>query len=77
VVAISFHCGHTAYGRYASGKPVDGDFVQGDANDQDAKVAAWKNWKRGVNPNWIIPNAPDPVSGQWRSNDTVVKIEKA
>ena len=30
----------------------------------------------GVHPNWIIPNAPDPVAGQLRFNDTVVEVTK-
>ncbi len=77
VVAVSFHCGHWAYGRYASGKPVAADIVAGSKNDQDAESAVWKSWKHGEHPNWIIPNAPDPLSGQWRSNDTVVRVSKA
>ena len=31
----------------------------------------------GVHPNWIIPNSPDPISGQNRYMDTVVKVTKA
>lgn len=31
----------------------------------------------GVNPNWIIPNSPDPISGQQRFMDTVVTVAKA
>jgi hypothetical protein len=30
-----------------------------------------------VHPNWIIPNKPDPISGEMRWNDTVVSVEKA
>jgi anaerobic selenocysteine-containing dehydrogenase len=67
VVAISMHRGHWAYGRYASGKKVFSD-----VKDE----APW--WTdNGVHPNWIIPNAPAPVSGQQRWMDTVVKVTKA
>ncbi|NQT85384.1 molybdopterin-dependent oxidoreductase, partial [bacterium] len=76
VVAVSFHCGHWEYGRYASGKAVAGAFTSGSKFDQDADSAVWKSWKHGEHPNWIIPNAPDPISGQWRSNDTVVRVSK-
>jgi len=80
VIAISFHMGRWAYGRYASGKVV---FPERD----DGESIWWQTgtrrygpvWDeaRGTHPNWIIPNAPDPISGQWRSNDTVVTIQKA
>lgn len=66
-VAISNHCGHWAYGRYASGKAVFSK-VKGE------KVY-WK--KHGVHPNWIIPNSGDPISGQMRWMDTVVTVKKA
>jgi anaerobic selenocysteine-containing dehydrogenase len=71
VVAISMHMGHWQYGRYASGKkaPLTG------GGDRDSKHKWWK--KRGEHPNWIIPNAPDPVAGQLRFMDTVVNVEKA
>lgn len=85
-IAISYHCGHWAYGRYASGKPLnpeltgakpDGEFIWW----QKGKKAPLdpKNWSEiaGVHPNWIIPNLPARVSGQFRSNDTVVSISKA
>lgn len=74
VIAIAFHCGHWAYGRYASGKKIFDD-VKDPENDK----IWWKkdgNIQNGVNPNWVIPNAPDPISGQWRSNDTLVKVSK-
>ena len=80
-IAMSFHCGHWAYGRYASGKAVT---TQKDSEkrwwqcggacaDRDPKL--WSDC-RGVHPNWIIPNTPARVSGQFRSNDTVVTISK-
>ena len=70
VIAISHHLGHWEYGRYASGKkaPMAGD------GDPDLKLKFWDTY--GVHPNWIIPNSPDPVSGQQRWMDTVVKVTK-
>ncbi|MHA1544272.1 MAG: molybdopterin dinucleotide binding domain-containing protein, partial [Alphaproteobacteria bacterium] len=68
-IAISFHCGHWAYGRYASGKKTP---FGGPAEDD--KWIWWKN--HGENPNWIIPNSPDPISGQLRFMDTVVSVQK-
>ena len=71
IIAISHHLGHWEYGRYASGKkaPLAGD------NDPDLKLKFWDTY--GVHPNWIIPNRPDPVSGQQSWMDTVVKVTKA
>ena len=71
IVAISHHLGHWEYGRYASGKkaPLAGD------NDPGLKEKWWDSY--GVHPNWIIPNSVDPISGQNRYMDTVVKVTKA
>jgi hypothetical protein len=44
-------------------------------NDPDLKLKTWTT--HGVHPNWIIPNRPDPVSGQQAWMDTVVKVTKA
>jgi thiosulfate reductase / polysulfide reductase chain A len=69
-IAVSFHCGHWAYGRYASGvrSPFAGE-------DETEGGRQW--WtKFGVHPNWIIPNDPDPISGQERWMDTVVRVAK-
>lgn len=69
VIAISHHCGHWQYGRYASlkrsptGQGIDGEEPWWDDN--------------GVHPNWIIPNKPDPINGQQAWMDTVVRVEKA
>lgn len=71
VVAISFHCGHWEYGRYASGK----EGREAAAPDPDAARIWWEG-KNGVHPNWIIPNIADPISGQMRWMDTVVSISK-
>jgi anaerobic selenocysteine-containing dehydrogenase len=70
-IAISHHLGHWEYGRYASGNkaPLAGD------NDPDLKLKTWDTY--GVHPNWIIPNSPDPISGQQSWMDTVVKVTKA
>ncbi len=71
IIAISHHLGHWEYGRYASGNkaPLAGD------DDPDIKHKWWDTY--GVHPNWIIPNSPDPISGQNRYMDTVVKVTKA
>lgn len=80
VVSVSFHCGHWAYGRVASGKS---EFPENKSNSnlwwQKGSVRKFgPEWDeaKGVHPNWIIPNAPDAISGQWRSNDTVVTVSK-
>jgi thiosulfate reductase / polysulfide reductase chain A len=81
VVAVSFHLGRWAHGRFASGKAAFPDQPTGDKIwwQKPGVTGMGPRWTDGVgvHPNWIIPNAPDPVSGQWRSNDTVVKISKA
>ena len=86
VIAVSFHCGHWAFGRYASGKPLSKDLT---GARPDGEMAWWqegretsadpKQWSEitGVHTNWIIPNTPARVSGQFRSNDTVVTLSKA
>lgn len=70
VIAISHHCGHWEYGRYASTNKAPMGTV-----DSEDKRKWWSN--NGVHPNWIIPNAPDPVAGQLRWFDTVVQVVKA
>jgi anaerobic selenocysteine-containing dehydrogenase len=72
VVAVSFHCGHWEYGRYASGNA----FEASEMPDPDSARIWWKG-ANGAHPNWIIPNAPDPISGQMRWMDTVVSVTKA
>lgn len=70
VIAISFHLGHWEYGEYASGKRSITHVCETDCD--------YKWWKEhGVHPNWIIPNLPDPIGGQMRWMDTVVRVEKA
>jgi thiosulfate reductase / polysulfide reductase chain A len=73
VVAVSHHCGHWAYGRYASGKrsPNAGS---DDRGDRDFKLKWWTD--NGVHPNWAIANSPDPINGQQRWMDTVVKVSR-
>jgi thiosulfate reductase / polysulfide reductase chain A len=73
-IAISNHCGHWMYGRYASGNPTPDD-LRGDIKDRDSDRIWWAD-KRGAHPNWLIPNKPDPISGEQRWNDTVVSVEK-
>jgi len=68
-VAVSHHCGHWEYGRYASGKKApDG------RNETDDDRIWWKN--NGTHPNWIIGNRADPISGQLRWMDTVITVKK-
>lgn len=69
VIAISNHCGHWEYGRIASGNKTP--FSR---EDPELKLKWWKG--TGAHPNWIIPSSPDPVNGQQRWMDTVVKVER-
>ncbi|HDZ26347.1 MAG TPA: DMSO reductase, partial [Candidatus Aminicenantes bacterium] len=70
VIAISHHLGHCAYGEYASGEKTAEHVCEPDCD--------FKWWKeKGVHPNWIIPNSPDPINGQQRWMDTVVTVRKA
>ena len=69
VIAISMHCGHWEYGRFASGKKAP--FAKEEPEDR----IWWKS--HGEHPNWIIPNDPDPISGQQRWMDTVVTVKKS
>ncbi len=73
VVAVSHHCGHWAYGRYASQRraPLEASDTMG---DRDYKLKWWSD--NGVHPNWAIPNSPDPINGQQRWMDTVVKVTR-
>jgi anaerobic selenocysteine-containing dehydrogenase len=73
VVAVSFHCGHWEYGRYASGN----EFKFGEAMADAESSRMWWKGNHGVHPNWLIPNSPDPISGQLRWMDTVVSLSKA
>ena len=71
VVAISHHCGHWEYGRYASGKKAP----MGTEADPDLKRMWWKS--NGAHPNWVVPNKPDPINGQQCWMDVVVSVAKA
>jgi thiosulfate reductase / polysulfide reductase chain A len=73
VVAISHHCGHWQYGRYASGKQAP--LNDGGVDERDSRLIWWDS--HGVHPNWIIPNRPDPIGGQQCWMDTIVKVTKA
>jgi anaerobic selenocysteine-containing dehydrogenase len=86
VVAISYHMGHWAWGGYASATPCEenyGHVCETDCSQKwwgkDAEDRGPKVWRdgRGVHPNWIIPNAGDPIGGSMRWMDTVVKVTKA
>lgn len=67
VIAISNHCGHWQYGRIASGKATPHSI-----DDASLQYKWWQN--NGQHPNWIIPSRPDPINGQQRWMDTVVKV---
>ena len=56
---------------YASGKKAP----NGSDDDPDFEHKWWKT--NGAHPNWIIPNAPDPINGQQRWMDTVVEVARA
>ena len=71
-IAISNHCGHWAYGRFAS---LANSAVYVAGADADVDRIWWTD--KGAHPNWIIPAAGDPIGGQHRYMDTVVKVEKA
>lgn len=72
VVAVSSHGGRWEYGRYASGKKAPFSL----AEDKPEEEHKW--WHYGtIHPNWIIDNIVEPVSGQQRWMDTVVRISKA
>ncbi len=70
VIAISNHCGHWAYGEYASGKESTVHVCESDCH-----YIWWK--EKGVHLNWIIPNIGDPIGGAQRWMDTVVTVSKA
>jgi anaerobic selenocysteine-containing dehydrogenase len=70
VIAVSFHCGHWEYGRYASGNKSP----TGTDDDPELKRKWWKT--TGIHPNWIIPNRPDPINGQQSWMDTVVTVDR-
>jgi len=81
VIAISHHFGHWAYGRYATAGDMthpledDQDIVDHGANDPDKDEIWWDN--AGYRPNWLIPNAGEPIGGGQRVFDTVVRVEPA
>ena len=69
VIAISFHCGHWEYGRYASGNksPMSAD-------KSGLELKWWTD--NGAHPNWLVPADPDPINGQQRWMDTVAQVTK-
>ncbi len=71
VIAISSHGGHWEYGRYASGKQAPY------ALEKDSPYEDQKWWsEESTHPNWIIDNVSEPISGQQRWMDTVVKVSR-
>jgi len=70
VVAVSTHLGRWQGGRYASGKRAPFAF-------DDAQHDQHQWWQAGgTHANWIIPDNPEPVSGQQCWMDTVVTVAK-
>ncbi|NQV45328.1 MAG: molybdopterin-dependent oxidoreductase [Rhodospirillales bacterium] len=70
VVAVSAHLGRWEGGRYASGKRAP--FAVDDTYHD--KYQWWQ--AEGTNANWVIPDSPEPVSGQQCWMDTVVEVTK-
>jgi len=70
-ISISHHCGHWHYGKVASGNPAP----TGRKADTDDEHIWWE--ERGMHPNWIMPNTPDPIAGQLLFSDAVVTVSKA
>jgi anaerobic selenocysteine-containing dehydrogenase len=68
-LAISHHCGHWAWGEYASGRRSHGH-----REEADSRNKWWKG--NGSHPNRIIPNRGDPIAGSMCWNDTVVTVSK-
>ena len=60
------------YGRYASGRKAPFAIDKDTPNEE----LNWWNDDR-AHPNWIIPNAPEPLSRQLRWMGTVVSVSKA
>ncbi len=81
VIAVSHHFDHWAYGRYATAgeetHPLgdDADYTDHGANDVDKDEIWWNS--KGFRPNWIMPNAGDPIGGGLRFMDTVVSVSPA
>ncbi len=71
VVGLASHLGRWEGGRYAAGKRAPYG-VDDDHHDHEQ----W--WPAGgVHANWIIPDSPEPVSGQQCWMDTVVTVRRA
>jgi len=70
VLALSTHVGRWQGGRYSSGKRAPFGI-------NDTRHAAFMWWEAGgTHPNWIIPDSPEPISGQQRWMDTIVTITR-
>ncbi len=76
VVAISNHCGHWQWGRFATANQIANPLAdaESDALDSDINRIWWK--EKGIHPNWIIPNLGDPIGGMMRYMDTVVTVRR-
>jgi anaerobic selenocysteine-containing dehydrogenase len=71
ILAIATHAGRWQGGRYATGKKAP-------FGVEDTRHDAFAWWPAGGSHiNKIIPDSPEPVSGQQRWMDTVVTVTKA
>ncbi len=77
VIAISHHCGHWQWGRFATAGQTKNPMAGPETISLDLDVTRiwWK--EKGEHPNWIIPNRGDPIGGMQRWMDTVVRVRKA
>jgi anaerobic selenocysteine-containing dehydrogenase len=77
VVAISNHCGHWQWGRFATANTAPNPLASDETDQLDPDIGRiwWSD--KGVHPNWIIPNSGDPIAGMMRFMDTVVTVTKA
>lgn len=71
VLAVSTHVGRWEGGRYAAGKRTP--FAVDD--DHHDKYQWWQ--AGGTHANWIIPDNPEPISGQQCWMDTVITVVKS
>lgn len=75
VIAISHNAGRWTGGPVATRTPVATDFPgYGAARDRDVEQNLWWSGELSVAQNAIMPNYPDPRSGQQAYHDTIVLV---
>ncbi len=77
VIAISFHCGHWQWGRFATAGQASNPLADTKTEGIDPDISRIWWQEKGVHPNFIIPNSGDPIGGMQRWMDTVVTVRKA